>query len=376
MNRLDVDWSEPTFWEKFRLPFFILIVLIIMSSLGAVFLGADGILRMLGLRDDSIRSQLVVSIEPQDASVKLDMVVLEKPIQIPVTWTRGSEHILDAQHPAYLPEKLLIRIPADPQKPPEIVGRSDQADIVFSPEKIEARFSLTPEFVKIKIKSKPSGAVIEIDGVSTNKTTPMEYELKTGETVKIKAVKDGYETATFELNVPGKGLSDPVILNLNKLPKEESSQKNSKKTSSTKEEKKGKLDIRSSYPVDVYVGSKRVIQDKKSASVQVSSGKQIVRIVNPDYLLNLEQSTTIKPGKTESIILDPPGKMALSSDPPGAMVSVANHEIGRTPGTYEVAPGLYKVEFRWSQCSDAQSIWVKVVSGQTRRIPVVKGCSR
>ncbi len=35
MNHLDVDWSEPSFREKFRLPFFILIVLFVMVISGS-----------------------------------------------------------------------------------------------------------------------------------------------------------------------------------------------------------------------------------------------------------------------------------------------------------------------------------------------------
>ncbi len=88
----------------------------------------------------------------------------------------------------------------------------------------------------------------------------------------------------------------------------------------------------------------------------------------------MNKPSRFAPVKVQSLVLDPPGKMALTSNPPGAIVYVNDCEIGKTPDTFEAAPGLYKVEFKWTNCNETPSVWVKVVSGQTRRIPAVKGC--
>lgn len=377
MNRLDMDWSEPTFWERFGLLFLILFVLVIMSVIAAFFIGPDGILRMLGLKDDSIRGELSVTVAPENAVVRVDMAELEPPYRRSIEWPRATEHSIDAVHPAYLPEKLIIRIPADPQSQPEIIGQSENARLSMTDDGIEVQFNLVPEFLKVKIQSKPSGAAVEIDGIATNKTTPMEYELKSGSTVKITVEKSGYEKTTIDYDVPQRTAEKPVVLVLKKSQKPTPMPTPAGKKTTSKPvpaESTGTIQVKSPYPVDVYSGSKRLIQNRKDSSASVSTGKHTIRVVNPDYLLDMEQTVTVKAGKTHSIVIDRPGKMSLSSTPSGAAVIVDGREIGKTPGTFEAAPGLYKVEFKWSQCSETQSVWVKVVSGQTRRIPPVKGC--
>lgn len=375
MNRLDMDWSEPTFWERFGLLFLILFVLLVMSVIAAVFIGSDGIFRMLGLKDDAIRGELSVTVAPENAVIKVDMVELEPPYRRSVEWPRATEHSIDAVHPAYLPEKLIIRIPADPEGQPEVIGQSENARLSFTEAGISVQFDLVPEFLKVRIQSKPSGASVEIDGVPTKKTTPMEYELKTGSKVKITAEKSGYEKTTVEYDVPQKIADTPVVLNLKKAQKPTPVPAGSKTASTpVPAESSGKIQVKSPYPVDVYSGSNRLIKNRKDSSASISAGKHKIRVVNPDYLLDMEQTVTIKAGKTHSIVIDRPGKMSLSSTPSGATVLVDGKEIGKTPGTFEAAPGLYKVEFKWGQCPETQSVWVKVVTGQTRRIPPVKGC--
>ncbi len=170
-----------------------------------------------GLKDDSVKGTLTVEVKPADAVVKLDMVDLAAlNCNVTIKWMRGSEHTISATHPACLPEKLTIRIPAHPDQPPEVIGSSEYATIKFESGKILAKLELRPEFIKTKIQTKPSGAKIEIDGIPATKVSPINFELKTGEIVKITANKDGYETKTIEYQVPQTDTSKSVMIELKK----------------------------------------------------------------------------------------------------------------------------------------------------------------
>jgi hypothetical protein len=374
MRHIDVDWAEPTFWEKFRLLFFSLLALLIMSVLGAVFIGADGIMRMIGLKDDAFKSTLKVLVEPENVRLYLDHVETENPLASGISWARGTEHVIETEHPSYITEKVIIRIPLQPDGSPEIVKSSDSVTVTQAPETLTLVFKLRPEFIKMTIRSKPTGALIEINGTSTNKKTPLDYEFKTGETFKIVAAKEGYEPISRDFEVPFFVADDSITLELKKKQKTTQLPPKKETPSNAKQQVTGKLQVKSNYPVDVYSGSKRIIQNKASAIATLNVGNHSIRIVNSRYLLNDTQTISIKKNETSTITIESPGKMVLNSQPAGARVIIENREIGVTPGTFEVAPGLYNVGFQWDNCPDSQSQWIKVVSSQTRRIPTVRGC--
>lgn len=374
MEHLDTGWEEPSFREKFRFLIFVFIVLLSMAALSVFLLGTDGILRMFGLKDKTLQITLSLEAIPHDSSLELNNVSVDNPLLSPVSWPRGNSYRVDASHPAYYPEYVLINIPLAPNTSPEILPSSEGIDIILDQDLIEIHFQLKPEYVKVSIESKPSGASIVIDGIDTKKITPLEYELKAGQSVKIEVSKAGYQEATTEYQVPDFPPEKPLEFELKRKPSPSTATPKPSSKPTPKPPPEGSLQVNSDFPVDVYRGSSKIIAGKTRASVRLPTGKHTIRLVNSTYLLDIDQTVTIIEKRTHTITLDSLGKVILDSNPPGAIIEVAGHTLGKTPGTFEVYPGLYNMRFKFDQCDDEQSIWVKAVSKQTRNIPAVRGC--
>lgn len=383
MEHLDTDWGETSFREKFRFLIFIFIVLLSMAILAYLFLGSDGILRMIGLKDKTFKFALSVEAVPTDSSVQLNSAPIENPARSPVSWSRGNSYRIEASHPAYYSEYIIINVPLTPNTPPEIIPVLDSVNFIFDQTALEIHFNLKPEYIKMSIESNPSGASIEIDGVSTKKTTPMEYEFKTGQSVKISATKTGYQQKVMDFRVPDFPPEKPLMLELKRnpspspTPAPKPGSKPTPKPSAKptpKPPSEGSLQMNSDFPIDVYLGSRKIIAGKTKATVSLPVGKHKLRLINSTYLLNIEQTVTIAEKRTHTITLDSLGKVMLESTPPGATIEVDGHVLGKTPGTFEVYPGLYNMRFIFDRCNDEQSIWVKAVSKRTRKIPTVRGC--
>lgn len=369
MEHLDADWTEPSFREKFRLVFYILIVLLAMATLAFFLIGPEGILRMIGLKDDTLNLMLSIETLPSDAHLSINNVFIENPVQKSVSWQRGSNYRIDASHPSYLSEYVLISIPQASEALPGIQPGSAAVDAILKPDSLHIRFDMRPEYLKIRIESKPSGASVEIDGIDTGRTTPMEYEFKTGQKVNIVAVKSQFEPAKVEFEVPFFQPDKPLALELKrKVAPTPASQPTPKPAPM------GSLRINSDFPVDVYHGSRKIIAGKKQATVTLAAGQQALRFVNTAFLLDDTQKITITANQSQTVSIDPPGKVILESIPPGAIIEVDGHILGHAPGSFELYPGLYNMRFQFEHCDEKPSIWVRVVSRQTRRIPAVRGC--
>jgi len=360
MNHLDNDWTESTLWERWRIFFILVFVLIAMIIAAAVFLGPDGVLRMIGLMDDAYRSRLTVQIEPADATVQLDFKTMELPLDTAIEWDRSTDHVLQAEHPAYRTEKIVFSVPENPESLPVYKGAAGAGRITITPDGISVRIDMIPEYIPLEIDTRPSGAEIMIDGADIDRTTPLTYELETGATVTIRATKEGYEPLETTYTVPDTSPGVPVVFELEAIP--------------TPKQPEGRLVLSSPYPVDVYSGRTLIISGKKAATVRLKAGRHSIRVRNDTYMKDETQTIRIRDGATVRIVPEPLGKMRVESSPSGAVVSVEGKKLGTTPGTFPVSPGLYNVTFTWDQCEDTQSRWVKIVSGQTRRVPRVTGC--
>jgi hypothetical protein len=369
MEHWDSDWTEPSFGEKFRLVFYIFIVLLTMAVLAVFFIGPEGILRMIGLKDDTLNLTLTIETVPSDVHLHINNVLIDNPVQGPVSWQRGSNYRIDASHPSCLPEYILISIPPASDAEPLIQPGSDAVDAILKPDSLHIRFDMRPEYIKIPIESKPSGASIEIDGINTGKTTPMEYEFKTGQTVTIIASKSQFEQAEKAFQIPYVPPEKPFVLELKRKTAPSPVEQPTPRPAPT-----GSLRVNSDFPVDVYHGSRKIVSGKKQATVSLAAGQQTLRFVNTAFLLDDVKKITISANRSQTVSIDPPGTVLLESAPPGAIVEVDGNIIGRAPGTFELYPGLYDMRFRFEQCDEEPSIWVRVVSGQIRRIPAVRGC--
>lgn len=360
MNHLDTDWSDSSSNDRLRLLIISGLVLVVMIVLGSLFVGTDGLLKMIGLKSNNFQGSISISVEPDDAQIRLDFQQVSAAAPLEISWQRGTEHVIDVTHPSFLTEKLSIRVPESPDEPLEFSRAASNITIDAETSDVTIQFAMISEFVTRTIESKPSKAAIEINGIDTGKTTPMEFEFRLNEPVKIKAQRKGYEPAGITVTVTNPENSEPFKLVLKKKSQPRSPH--------------GLLKVSSKYPVSVFEGKKRLIRNKKNSTVRLTPGTHTLRVVNAKYQLQQSETITVKDGKTHRITIEPPGKVNLKSSPAGAEVIINEHLIGTTPGDFQLAPGLYNVLFKWDHCDETVSQWVKIVSGQSRNVPTVKGC--
>ncbi|MBN1296316.1 PEGA domain-containing protein [bacterium] len=360
MNHLDNDWQDNSFWDRWRMMVIFGVVILVMGGFGAFFLGADGIMRLTGLIDDSYQGALDIRIQPADAILLMDYQSTQHPVTRTIEWSRPSDHVFEITHPAYQAIKIVIHVPESSGEIPVVTVNPSPEAVTIAEESITIDAIMKPEFVPIEIRSKPSGASIAIDGMDTGKRTPMTFELPAGGSVRITVHKEGFDSVDTTCTVPDLGPGEPVVLVLKEQPKPR--------------EPQGKLLVKSPYPVTVLSGSKQLSTGKKSFSTHLKPGRHTIRTVNTEYLLDQTDTITIRDNQTSTITVDEPGTLIVESEPSGADVTAGSHRLGKTPGTFSVAPGLYNIELTWSSCDDTQSQWVKILPGQTRRLPRVFGC--
>ncbi len=368
MEHFNAGWTEQNPDQKSRLWVFVIIVLGIMILVASILIGADGLLRMFGLKDDALKLELNVQAFPDDAQLYMNNSLIDNPASFSVSWLRGSQHTFEAYHPEYISDNLIVQVPVATDVMPQLIYDSQNISTDLSSELLKITFNLQPEYLTLSVVSEPPGAAISIDGIQTNHRTPMDYAFKTGDTVTITATLDGHKTATKEFQIPLQSSDTIIAINLER----DATPVPSRPTQTPVPT--GTLRVSSEFPLDVYTGSRRIVNQRRQADVTLNAGRHNLRFVNRGYLLDHEMTVTISANRVYPVTMDSPGKVHLESIPTGADVMVDGYKLGNTPGTFSLYPGLYNVSFIFETCDDVQSIWVRVVSGQTRRIPAVRGC--
>jgi len=360
MNHLDNDWSESSFLERWQTVLFVFLVLFAMIATSAYFLGTNGILKIVGLVDDTFHGSLTITVSPDNAILQVDFQSCENGESKEVSWSRDTDHIISVNHPAYKSEKFLIHVPKEKEQLPYVSNASDNIRFEISDNHMAATITLVSEYVSRQIKSKPAGVSISINQVDTGKKTPMSFEFKTGDKYTIVADKKGYEPKTIEFKADNSNQNTPVFINLKRIPKPKIPQ--------------GKLILRNSYPVNIYSGSKLLIRNKKAATIFLKPGTYNLKISNSKYFLNNSQTVKILDGKSVRISVEPPGSVEFKTSPSKAEVYIDEKKLGVTPGTFKIAPGLYNFVFKWDNCEDTESRWIKVISDELRTVPLIRGC--
>jgi len=358
MNHLDNDWSESSFLERWQTVLLLVFVLFAMVTCAAFFLGTDGILKIFGLVDDTFHGTISIETSPSEAVIEVDFQSYSNSETREIDWAQGTDHIVEVRHPAFLSEKMIIHVPGDSS--PLVSNSTDNMKFKIVENAITITANLVSEYLSGKIKSSPKGASITVNKVDTRQKSPMNFEFRVGDVYTITAEKKGYEPRTVEFKIDDFDSDSTVTLKLKKKPKPDIPQ--------------GRLVLSSDYPVNVYRGSKLLIRNKKAATVFLKPGTYSIRTKNKKYLLDETQSIKIRDKKTSKISLDPAGSIIIETKPAGAEIYVDETFLGNAPETFQLAPGLYNIVFKWDNCEGTENRWIKVVSGQTRKIPLVRGC--
>jgi len=364
-EEIESVWRKKSTWEKLRFPLVVITILLISGALSYYMLGGEGLQRLLGVKSDLFETNISISVEPKDAIIELDFKTSEQnPISRSCLWQPGTKHILSITHQAHRPIKLLLQAP-NMEDNEELIIADIPKNIQFSKTDSGYTFKILmiPDYMKIPIESNPSGVGVFINDIDTKSITPMVFSFQTDKQSTIRAEKKGYKTSSTVYQPDPFSTGNKVIIELNKI-----------KPPTPKPVPKGKILVRSTYPVDVYRGNKRLYRNISSKSLYFPEGSIKLRFINKKYCLNRTETINVRVNKTRTITIKPTGVMITDADPPNCKIFIQDIEIGTAPGQVELAPGLYNVIFKWEDCEDVISRWVKINSQQNKRVPKVFGC--
>jgi serine/threonine protein kinase len=361
---LDTELDKPHLLEKLRFPMIVLFILLASSGITYLFLGLDGVLRIAGMDANEYTAHMVISVEPEDAKIELDFMPTEtNPADLDLVWQLGSNHVVKLTHPSHQSVTLMLKTPEDKSSNIKLDKTHPGVILDNSSSGYHLSVKMIPEYREVSIRSTPPGVQIRINEVDTGKTTPMKFLFSTEKDSIIHAKKSGYESTETIYRPDPFSASNHVELNLKKI-----------KKPTPVPVPKGKVTVKSPYPVTVYSGNRRLFKNITQKSFYLPIGTRTLRIANRAFLLNVEKTVKVTSNGNQIIQIEPTGTMIVDADKSGCVVYIGDMELGMAPGSFELAPGLYNVIFKWDDCPDVVSKWVKINSKQNKRVPKVQGC--
>ncbi|WP_224363645.1 serine/threonine-protein kinase [Hyalangium versicolor] len=231
---------------------------------------------------------------------------------------------------------------------------------------------LPPEQAKpgaISLETEPPGASVVLDGKQLEGTTPLTLpEVASGVEHLIRISLAGHQDEAATVKVEP-GATAPVKLALKALPPPEPeptaeaiSDPRGKK--GKKELLTGEVEISSTPPADIFLGSKKL--GHTPATVKLPVGKVALTFVNAE--LELRQTTSVNvdaKGKSRAAVEFRKGKIAADARP-WADVYIGERKLGTTPlAPREVYEGSYTVRLVNSELGAIKAVKVVVEPGRT-----------
>ncbi len=271
----------------------------------------------------------------------------------------------------------------------------------------------------LAINSDPADAELVLNGTETGLTTPVEYPLneETPEELEVKLLKDCYQPFEAKLNVkklPKEGLQaemqllsktsalniEPagatIKLNDQALPTEagnsielkcgekanlevtlsdykpytvELDYENLPEKMDVKLEKEiqfGHIAFKTSYPVTLYEGRKRLAGFKRSLKLKLPEGKHKIKIVGrKPVFINDTFTINVVPGKTDDFTIPSSGTINVSAIPGNARIWIDRVNVDDAPLLdFKIASGTHRLSYVWP---DGKKLTknIKVRAGKT-----------
>ncbi len=207
---------------------------------------------------------------------------------------------------------------------------------------------LNPDRGRFILRTNPPGAKYKFDGLPIEGETPFESGEFTTGTFKIFLTKEKYEPAEVEISIKkGKVIQKTIPL----VPKF------------------GFIKVITDKGASLYVdGMKKEFQN--NVPVELSVGTHNIQLTKP-YHETLTKIIKIKPGETETInqkLIRQEGYLTVTTEPPGAMVSLDYQEVGITPINKKRIPsGKYTMRISLNDYrEETQSI--EILKGENEQI--------
>lgn len=241
------------------------------------------------------------------------------------TEPEGAQIYLDGQPVGHTP-KLLERVAVGPHRVELVLAPYARAvqEIQLGPERRLLHVRLELSWGALEIVTRPEGASVSLDGMPRGATPLILPEIPVGEHHLLVAKPPGYRPQERRLSIQP-GHRETVVIDL--------------------EPHYGTVSI-TSNPVGAAIFVAGTPYGKTPQSLQLPPGTYHVLVQKEPLYLPQERRIVVQPGEETGVFiaLDPAyGTLTITSDPPGAAVSVAGNPQGKTPQTVQLPPGTYRV---------------------------------
>jgi serine/threonine protein kinase len=191
--------------------------------------------------------------------------------------------------------------------------------------------------VRLKLSTEPSGAAVTLDGKALAGRTPVDVDIDPRQPHQASFILDGYAPRRIPI-AAGESADVNVALVVSGPP--------------------GRVNVVSSYPVDVLLNEAVLAKSQPSPSVNLPPGRHQLRVQSAKVALRMTPTVEVKSGETVTISVPPLGQLNVQAYPDVCKVFVDGFPFGDVPILREpVASGSHTVLFKWPDgTQDEQAI--------------------
>ncbi len=187
---------------------------------------------------------------------------------------------------------------------------------------------LQPTIKEVLIETQPPGAKIALDDEELEGETPIEIKLELAKTYQLKLFMNGYFDKTVELN-PNE-IEDSTTYQLEVIPDP------------------GFLMIKGNYPVDVYLGKRRIARSALNKRIEILPGNHNLTIINEEIFLNRTINVRIISEKNTEFVLPGLGKINILATPSSGKIYINGIFLDNPPiRDSNIVAGTHKIKCVW-----------------------------
>jgi hypothetical protein len=280
-----------------------------------------------------------ITSEPSGAAIffNLENTGDKTPADLTLAFFPGGANLIQLRRDGFVPANRAFR----PGAPPEP----------------EIKLALTPDLTELEIQSSPVGSKVFLDGESVDGVTPMTVRLDLETVKEIRVEKEGYRPARFTAEQV-RAAGGTLLAALERIPEP------------------GVLVIRSPFPVDVNIGSRKLSVREGGQGVYrvaADAGSSTFTIRNRTYFFYQKRKLTIPEGGEAVHTIPQTGWVDIKAIPSNCKISIDGAYVDFAPIIgLPIAAGKHTARFVWQASGARKSQSFTVTPGETTDVLVTE----
>jgi predicted Ser/Thr protein kinase len=284
----------------------IAVVLVAAAGIGLVSRGRPGVAPRLAVRSTPPGAEVLVDGRDLGARTDGDLTLPDPAL---------AQVVLTFRKAGYRDETRTVRLP---------VAQGEQVRVVLSPVSVPS----LP--VEVPVATEPAGAVVTLDGERVKGVTPLTLALDPSRDHRIALALDGHAPKEVRL---GAGETPAEV-----------------RVSLEPAGPVGRVNVHSSYPVDVVWRGQTIARGQTAGQVSVPAGRQTLSLVSATYFLRLNANVEVPPNGAATLDAPPLGRINIRANPDNCQVFIDGGFVEYPPILDRaIAVGTHRVAFKWPE---------------------------